>query len=445
MIVEQEWPRGNEGRCFSIPTRLKNIQNNTAFAMTRDDPSNLSTDLEFFAINDITALLLLPIQNPQISSTSIGFLSFASNHLREWTQENILLLELARDLISATLKYPEIFINFDDEIADLSDKEIEARCSDEQHATAESIVVLFERMRRQSKIKDLWESFGMKAFKNKLARFIISNQAIAMVLPAFPFKNSDRNNKVIGILPDMGEALALTNLNAFAIEVSKTYPPGCKILVISDGRVFNDLYPASDATVSAYTHCIHSLGGDHMYFIGLDQMFPSLTENKLKRDAIVLLYGGDIERVDKKLREDVHFHQVYMAFKIALRKDVGEDRRSAAEKAKLMMLRNDSYSEMIRILFPDHVRLSIHDHSSVEKISVHLVGDSIITPWHGVAVKRKDGTWTIMRKKKALEMGCILEDAMGPLNNKDILCNDLKSLSLAENGLFSCLPFYRET
>ena len=110
-----------------------------------------------------------------------------------------------------------------------------------------------------------------------------------------------------------------------------------------------------------------------------------------------------------------------MAFKAALRKDIGKKRGSAADKAKIMMMRNDSYSELVLIMFPHHIRLPIHDHSSTEKISVHLVGNSIITPWHGVAVKQKDRTWAIMRKKTALEMGCILEDAMSPENREDIL------------------------
>lgn len=100
-------------------------------------------------------------------------------------------------------------------------------------------------------------------------------------------------------------------------------------------------------------------------------------------------------------------------------------RRTVAEKAKIMIVRNDSYSELIRIC------LSIHDHSSVEKISVHLVRDSIITPWQGSG-------------RTALEMGCILDDAMSPENRTEMLHWDLQSLNLTQNQFFSSLPFYRE-
>ncbi|CAF1334368.1 unnamed protein product [Rotaria magnacalcarata] len=182
-------------------------------------------------VNGIASLLLVPIRNPKAPSIVIGFLSFTSNVPREWTPGDMVLLEMARDLVSATLCHPDIFINLDHEIAHLSATEVEARLSDEQHATVDRIVVLFEKMRRQSKIKDLWVSLGMSAFKYKLARFIISNQTIAMALPAFPFKSRNTNSNVIGTLPDMGEALALANLNSFALQVSEVYPPGCKILV----------------------------------------------------------------------------------------------------------------------------------------------------------------------------------------------------------------------
>lgn len=64
-----------------------------------------------------------------------------------------------------------------------------------------------------------------------------------------------------------------------------------------------------------------------------------------------------------------------------------------------MMLRNDSYSFIIRCLFPQHIRLSIHDSNNIEKVGVHMVGRSIITPWHGVPVRHLDGMWSIMRRK----------------------------------------------
>ncbi|CAM4824935.1 unnamed protein product, partial [Rotaria magnacalcarata] len=291
IVLEHAWPQGNEGQWFILPTYISRVQNDTAFAVTRDVLSDSSTDLEFFKVNDIASLLLVPIRNPKAPSIIIGFLSFISNVPREWTPGDMVLLEMARDLVSATLCHPDIFINLDHEIAHISATEVQARLSDEQHATIDRIVVLFERMRRQSKIKDLWVSFGMSAFKNKLARFIISNQTIAMALPAFPFKSRNTNSKVIGTLPDMGEVLALANLNLFALQVTEVYPPGCKILVVSDGRVFNDLYPVSDVAVSVYTRYIHSLGQGQLQFIGLDQMFSSSTENQFKRDAIVQLYG----------------------------------------------------------------------------------------------------------------------------------------------------------
>lgn len=433
-----QWPRDNDRRCYSMPTELQNP--------TTDKFVYLASDVAFFDDEHQHCCLMIPIrQENKTNSNPLGFLSFVSIGSVVWTDKQSNLLELARDLIETTIHKSSIFRNIDQRIANMNVDEINDCLSTEQSQTIEHIVVLFEQIRRHSKINDLWQSIGIDAFKTKLARFLLGNQMILMVLPAFPFKNRNENANVTGPLPDMGEVLALDNLNRFAGELSKIYAPGCTILIVSDGRVFNDIYPVPDTVVSNYTNQIHSLNQDHLRFIGLDELFSSLTDNNDKRQAIVQLYDADMASVDRKLKRDAHFRDVYVSFKRYLRKDVAESRSSITAKAKLMMMRNESYSELIRVLFPHHVRLSIHDHNSLEKIGIHLVGDSVITPWHGVPVKRRNGTWTIMKKKQALQIGCVLEDLMVELANvNNSLGQEVNSMNLSQNRTFTSLLFYRE-
>jgi len=255
-------------------------------------------------------------------------------------------------------------------------------------------------------------------------------------------KCPDKTTKVIGEIPDVGDALAIANLFAFANEVKKVYPPGCNIVIVSDGRVFNDVYPVPDASVTRYHHLIKSLTDDEtIQVVGLDEMFPG-RDNEDKRDAVQTLAGLQMDSVVRKLEDDKHFRTIYVAFKRLLRKDSHIPQKKLPALGKTMMLRNECYSRLVKVLFPHHIRLSIHDHSGVEKVGIHLVGKSLMTPWHGVAVLQPDRTWCVMRRCRAEELGCTLEDALSP-ENEHIMLKEFASLDLSELTTYGKLPFYR--
>jgi hypothetical protein len=62
---------------------------------------------------------------------------------------------------------------------------------------------------------------------------------IRMVLPAFPFKSPNREGKVLGDLPDLGEEISLACLQGFCNSVSQVYKPGAEISIASDGLMYN--------------------------------------------------------------------------------------------------------------------------------------------------------------------------------------------------------------
>ncbi len=80
------------------------------------------------------------------------------------------------------------------------------------------------------------------------------------------------------------------------------------------------------------------------------------------------------------------------------------------------MRSNDAYGRLVECLYPNHIRLSIHPHSNVEKIGIILV--KVIpeadfkwgTPWQNCAVLRKTGEWQLIRKSVAVERGYFLID-----------------------------------
>lgn len=76
-----------------------------------------------------------------------------------------------------------------------------------------------------------------------------------MILPAFPWKSVSSSqslevislkiaqinkvDKVTGILPDLGELLALARLNQLCEDVRKVYPAGGEVTIATDGLVFD--------------------------------------------------------------------------------------------------------------------------------------------------------------------------------------------------------------
>lgn len=67
---------------------------------------------------------------------------------------------------------------------------------------------------------------------------VIKNESIPMVLPAFPFKSPNRKDKVTGLLPDLGEELALMHWNGLCESIAEIYEPGANVVITSDGLVY---------------------------------------------------------------------------------------------------------------------------------------------------------------------------------------------------------------
>lgn len=71
---------------------------------------------------------------------------------------------------------------------------------------------------------------------------VVTGEPITMCLPAFPFKSPNTSSKVLGRLPDKAEEFALAHLNGLCAGIKDIYPPGARLMIISDGLVYNGIY-----------------------------------------------------------------------------------------------------------------------------------------------------------------------------------------------------------
>lgn len=83
------------------------------------------------------------------------------------------------------------------------------------------------------------------------------------------------------------------------------------------------------------------------------------------------------------------------------------------------MRSNDAYGCLVECIFPEHIRLSIHPHTNVEKIGITLVPMTNNadmqwgTPWHNCALLRNNGQWELIRRNLAVQRGYILKEKEG--------------------------------
>lgn len=101
------------------------------------------------------------------------------------------------------------------------------------------VTEIFDKEFRNITLDDKWEDIGREKFEKAVNFYTSRYLKIEACLPAFPAKSTN-TNKVGGILPDKGEELALQRLADIVSLVTKVYPPGIKIWIISDGHVFSD-------------------------------------------------------------------------------------------------------------------------------------------------------------------------------------------------------------
>lgn len=328
----------------------------------------------------------------------------------------------------------------------------------------------FEANMKNTIIDDQWDIEGRQYFIQRVRYFTDRYLKIECVLPAFPCKSSNFD-KVAGHIPDKGEEFALKRLIKVTQNAAKVYPPGMKIWIVSDGHVFSDCIGVDDDVVNSYTAKLHQLyeniaipGVDAIGFCGLNDLFfngaaaPKFNTGLIKDVQIghftgtkvcsvsdvsrsILMKGCDTDdgRLRKQISIDGHPRlHLYRGFSRFMMEDLirlpyfENTSRKGFKKvvskiAFNMIRRNDAYSNLVELIFPHHMRLSIHAHTnSGPKFGIKVISSDqcqivkslsdieepkfedllhIPTPWHNCVVKLNNGQYFLTKSK-------VVKDAM---------------------------------
>lgn len=269
----------------------------------------------------------------------------------------------------------------------------------------------------------------LKPHLSQVISAIENRQPITFVLPAFPAK-SPNPAKVLGALPDMAERLSLEFLNNLCKQIQKMYSPGAKVIICSDGRVFNDVLDINDSDVTRYQEEFALMLKESSFVsadtFNLDEVYEGLSFEQM-RERMMEQYGEPLDIIRDSVRkgsqmscsiEDEEMHRHYCGMTRFLLEDAmrpGQTisrtalQKSCRQRAYIVIQRSKAWSALIADRFPDAVRLSIHPQTcGTPKLGIRLMeAENWMTPWHGVAVD-VGGSFVLLKRAQAEQLGAHL-------------------------------------
>ncbi|KAI1803606.1 Pyoverdine/dityrosine biosynthesis protein-domain-containing protein [Daldinia bambusicola] len=350
----------------------------------------------------------------------------------------------------------------------------------------EELVSLFDTYLRYQGEDDKWRASGRDYFKERVYHFTSQGGKLELCLPAFPCKSSNAD-KVTGKDPDRGEELALERLHGFVEAVEAIYSAGAKLWIISDGHVFSDCIGVDDKDVDAYSQKLIKMNReiglkrgntDRVGFKSLVDLFelekynspsklakigsldiPTInhhvqtritTEAELCRR--LLMAGCQSQKSALRARiesQEAGVLALYRGFSRFMLEDLelhpftqtmsrSKQKKLSSKVAFEMIMRNQAYSNLVELLFPNHIRLSIHAHNNagpkfgvqlfdpklvraVESLSPHSSSMTsrdllhIPTPWHNCVAKVAGSEVLYVTKAKVVREAIAAGEMIGKL------------------------------
>ncbi|MFP5387544.1 MAG: L-tyrosine/L-tryptophan isonitrile synthase family protein [Bacteriovoracia bacterium] len=264
--------------------------------------------------------------------------------------------------------------------------------------------------------------YGEVPLLTRMEEKLRQGEEFLFILPAFPAK-SPSPEKTQGELPDLGEVVALQNLQKLCDRLAAVNPAGARIVICSDGRVFSDVVNVSDESIDRYNEGITSIISEYnltsLSVFAMDDLYPGRRPEEL-REILLTFYAISIEEVRDRVLTDENYkklfngiHRFLFEDELALRSQLSRNLiyRETKLKAYELLRRSDAWSCLLNDHFPDTLRLSIHPHPvSHEKFGIKLVPGpgKWATPWHNVIVK-KGNAFELMHKKEVQRLSSVLK------------------------------------
>ncbi|MFI9246120.1 L-tyrosine/L-tryptophan isonitrile synthase family protein [Streptomyces sp. NPDC053086] len=251
---------------------------------------------------------------------------------------------------------------------------------------------------------------------SRIIDFVRDGAPVVFTLPGFPCK-SPNPAKVLGHLPDQGERLSLTFLNTLCTEIERIYPPGARVIICSDGHIFGDLIGVPDDHIDTYANDLRiqigQMGLHRLSVFDLRDVLGDIPHDT-KRTHLHERYAPALETLRAETRADDQALALYRGITRFLVEDTADwtgtrsaIQRACRQRAYGVIQRSRTWGTLIAEHHPRAVRLSIHPRPiGAPKFGIRLLDapDAWTTPWHSAALRRSDGSWTLMPRAEAARL-----------------------------------------
>jgi pyoverdine/dityrosine biosynthesis protein Dit1 len=291
--------------------------------------------------------------------------------------------------------------------------------------TTLKILDIFQGYRMAPTPNDVYESVGRSILADKLDSQISQGKVIDFVMLGFPFKSLSPN-KVLGKLPDMGEDLTLKTFADFNYHVKSVYSPGVQISIASDGFIFSDLLGEQDSVVKQYLDVSKDMGVSNkapMQWLTLDDFYTGNSIDS-KRERIMSQFGITDEALTAEILTNPDVNYLYKGMTIFMTQELewkndypskSQLQKRAKALTRQMMMRNEAWSNLVKIEFKQAIRLSMHPSvNNGNKYSFQLIPgkNAHHSAWHSVVVE-SSGEHITMHKNEAVAAGYELVNKYG--------------------------------
>ncbi|MCJ1387730.1 hypothetical protein MMC18_000573 [Xylographa bjoerkii] len=250
-----------------------------------------------------------------------------------------------------------------------------SKVKDDYMMTSSKILNIIYRYRLTKALDahDKW-SEGTPKFLAVISKFVKAGKTVRMCLPAFPFKSANKTFKVL------------------------------------DGLVYNDLLTIPDRDVWAYGEELRAISAkrcEHIEFSRLKDLVSLPLPAELEevtyianatnfRRALLNKFARDDLDVSQEIAEKEDTRLTYCGYTRFLENDLQyifprstsrsgkKYKKDVKLLAKEMIARGYAFAAAVKENFPDYLRLSIHQSTGQNKISISLLptDTSYSTPWH---------------------------------------------------------------
>lgn len=284
--------------------------------------------------------------------------------------------------------------------------------------TINNILTQFESFRQPATSIDQYDQVGKPILAEKIDSAVSQCKPIKFAMLGFPFKSTNTRDKVLSPYPDMGERLTVENFTAMNEKIKQVYAPGMSLAILSDGFVFNDLWGIPDEVTSEYLSISTDMARTAhapLEWFRLHDFYSNRCSLASMREKMDQQFGISEEELQRRIMFDQDVNFTYRGMikfvmeEYAYREFPSGKARERAAKAlvRQSMMRNEAYDNMVRHIFKDHIRLSMHKSvNNGKKYSIKLIDSPYAhhSPWHCAIVMDKDIVKT-MHKKDAIAQG----------------------------------------